>query len=75
MTLDQAFMWNTGTCRPVAKVEIQIGGPYEDENTDAGHRGGATHSRDEGLALDRGHCQLGSLMNRVPVKSQPNRLT
>src|ERR1700745_2727505 len=27
-----------------AKGEIQIGGPYEGESTDAGHRGGATRS-------------------------------
>ena len=44
VTLNQAFMWNAGTCRPDAKGEIQIGGPYEGESTDAGHRGGATRS-------------------------------
>jgi hypothetical protein len=44
VTLNQASMWNAGTCRPDAKGEIQIGGPYEGESTDAGHRGGATRS-------------------------------
>jgi len=29
VTLLQAFMWNAGTCRPDAKGEIQVGGPYE----------------------------------------------
>src|ERR1700746_2949937 len=42
VTLNQASMWNAGTCRSDAKGEIQIGGPYEGESTDAGHRGGAT---------------------------------
>src|ERR1700747_3737206 len=44
VTLNQASMWNVGTCRSDAKGEIQIGGPYEGESTDAGHRGGATRS-------------------------------
>ncbi len=51
-------MWNAGTCRPDAKGEIQIGGPYEDESTDAGHRGGATRSSGEGpvMGLERRGC-------------------
>ena len=55
VTLNLAFVWNAGTCRPDAKGEIQIGGPYEDESTDAGHRGGATRSSDEGpvMGLER----------------------
>ena len=58
VTLNQAFMWNAGTCRPDAKGEIQIGGPYEDESTDAGHRGGATRSSGEGsvMGLERRGC-------------------
>ena len=48
VTLIQASMWNAGTCRPDVKGEIQAGGPCEDESTDAGHRGGAVRSRDEG---------------------------
>ena len=55
---DQALLWNAGTCRPDAKGEIQIGGPYEDESTDAGHRGGATRSSGEGsvMGLERRGC-------------------
>jgi hypothetical protein len=41
VTLNQASLWNAGTCRPDVKGETQIGGPYEGEITDAGHRGGA----------------------------------
>ena len=39
MTLNQASMWNAGTCRPDAKGEIQIGGPYEGERTRCGAQG------------------------------------
>ena len=55
VTLNQASMWNAGTCRSDAKGEIQIGGPYEGESTDAGHRGGGVRSRVEGsvMGLDR----------------------
>ena len=58
VTLIQASMWNAGTCRSDAKGEIQIGGPYEGESTDAGHRGGATRSSDEGpvMGLERRGC-------------------
>jgi hypothetical protein len=41
VTLDQAFVWNAGTCRSDVKGETQAGGPCEGESTDAGHRGGA----------------------------------
>jgi hypothetical protein len=44
VTLHLAFAWNVGTCRPDAKGEIQVGGPHEDESTEAGHRGGAIRS-------------------------------
>jgi hypothetical protein len=68
VTLNQAFVWNAGTCRPDAKGEIQIGGPYEDESTDAGHRGGATRSSGEGpvMGLERRGCvvQLWREVNR-----------
>src|SRR6202012_2813886 len=55
VTRNQASMRNAGTCRPDAKGEIQMGRPYEDERTDAGHRGGATRSSDEGpvMGLER----------------------
>ena len=68
VTLRQAFAWNVGTCRPDVKGEIQMGGPHEDERTEAGHRGGATHSREEGSEseLDRRGCvvQLLSEVNQ-----------
>ena len=51
-------MRNVGTCRPDAKGEIQAGGPREGQSTDAGHRGGAARSRDEGsvMELERRGC-------------------
>src|ERR1700761_4101528 len=51
VTLNQASMWNVGACRSDATGEIQIGGPDEGESTDAGRRGGATRSRDEGPVI------------------------
>jgi len=58
VTLYMAFAWNVGTCRPDAKGEIQVGGPHEDESTEAGHRGGATRNRAEGSVMepDRRGC-------------------
>src|SRR3954451_4047079 len=49
---------NLGTCRSDAKGEVQVGSPHEDERTEAGHRGGAVRSRDEGsvMGLDRRGC-------------------
>ena len=60
VTLNQALAWNVGTCRPDAKGEIQVGGPHEDESTDAGHRGGATRSRADGSVIgpDRRGCVI-----------------
>ena len=52
VTLHLAFAWNVGTCRPDAKGEIQVGGPHEDESTEAGHRGGAIRSRAEGSVME-----------------------
>jgi hypothetical protein len=58
VTLNQALLWNVGTCRPDAKGEPQVGSPHEGESTEAGHRDGATRSRDEGsvMELDRRGC-------------------
>jgi hypothetical protein len=58
VTLYLAFAWNVGTCRPDAKGEIQVGGPHEDESSEAGHRGGATRNRAEGSVMepDRRGC-------------------
>lgn len=60
VTLDQALAWNVGTWRLDAKGEVQVGGPHEDESTDAGHRGGAIRSRVEGsvIGLDRRGCVI-----------------
>ena len=58
VTLNWALAWNVGTCRPDVKGAIQAGGPREDRSTDAGHRGGATRSSDEGpvMGLERRGC-------------------
>jgi hypothetical protein len=45
--LNQALVWNVGTCRPDDKGETQVRGPHEGESTDVGHRGGMTYSSDE----------------------------
>ena len=42
VNLNQALVWNVGTCRPDAKGEAQMRGPHKGESTDAGHRGGPT---------------------------------
>src|SRR3990172_12554420 len=53
--LIQAWVRNVGTCRPDAKGEAQAGSPRKCPSTDAGHRVGVAHSRDEGsvMGLDR----------------------
>ena len=53
--LIQAWVRNVGTCRPDAKGAAQASRPCKRLSTEAGHRGGATHSRDEGsvMELDR----------------------
>ena len=58
VTLNRALVRNVGTCRPDAKGAIQAGGPREDWSTEAGHRGGAARSREEGsvMELDRRGC-------------------
>ena len=55
VTPRQAFARNVGTCRLDAKGNVQIGGPDEDQLTDARHRDGAVRSRAEGpvMGLDR----------------------
>ena len=68
VTSVQARVRNLGTCRPDAKGEVQVGSPHEDERTEAGHRGGATRSSDEGpvMGLERRGCvvQLWTEVNR-----------
>ena len=68
VTLNQAFVWNAGTCRYDVKGKTQAGGPCEGEITEAGHRGGAARSSGEGpvMGLERRGCvvQLWSEDNR-----------
>src|SRR5215510_5919632 len=55
VTVGWALVRNGGTCRPEDKGELPVGNPYEGESTEAGHRGGGVHSREEGpvMGLDR----------------------
>ena len=55
VTLRQAPIRNTGTCRPDVKGETQAVSRREGLSTEAGHRGGGARSRDEGpvMGLDR----------------------
>ena len=57
---DQALLRNAGTCRPDVKGDVQAGDPRKGQSTDAGHRGGAVRSRDEGpaMGLDRRDCGM-----------------
>ena len=58
MTLIQALVRNSGTCRPDAKGEAQADGLREGESTEAGRRDGAARSSHEGsvMELERGGC-------------------
>ena len=55
VTLRQAPIRNTGTCRPDVKGETQAVSRREGPSTDAGHRGAGARSREEGpvMGLDR----------------------
>jgi hypothetical protein len=55
VTLRQASIRNTGTCRLDAKGETQAASRREGLSTEAGHRGGDARSREEGpvMGLDR----------------------
>jgi hypothetical protein len=55
VTLRQASIRNTGTCRSDAKGEPQVVSHRKGLSTDAGHRGGDARNRDEGpvMGLDR----------------------
>ena len=73
MTLTQALVRNSGTCRPDAKGEAQADRLRESKSTDAGHRGGVTRCRDEGpvMGLDRRSdiarlCLVGNLKGEDP---------
>lgn len=43
----QAWMRNGGTCRSDAKGDAQAGSPRKRRSTEAGHRDGVAHSREE----------------------------
>ncbi len=51
VTLRQASIRNTGTCRPDVKGETQAVSRREGLSTNAGHRGGGARSRDEGPVM------------------------
>ena len=55
VTLRQASIRNTGTCRPDAKGATQTARSRKGLSTEAGHRGGDVRSREEGpvMGLDR----------------------
>lgn len=55
VTLRQASIRNTGTCRSDAKGGTQAASRREGQSTDAEHRGGDVRSREEGpvMGLDR----------------------
>ena len=46
VTLNQAFVWNVGTCRLDVKRDVQGRNP-KDQRIDARHRDGAARSSDE----------------------------
>lgn len=52
VSLIQAWVRNVGTCRPDAKGAAQAGSPRKRLSTDAGHRGGAAHSREERSVME-----------------------
>ena len=51
VTLRQAPIRNTGTCRPDVKGDTQAVSRREGLSTDAGHRGGGARSREEGPVM------------------------
>jgi hypothetical protein len=55
VTLRQAAIRNTGTCRHDVKGETQAASRREGLSTEAGHRGGDVRNREEGpvMGLDR----------------------
>jgi len=50
--VSQAWVRNVGTCRPGAKGAAPAGSPRKRHSIEAGHRGGATHSRNEGSVME-----------------------
>ena len=52
-SVNQAFVWNVGTCALEEKGETQPGGPWERESTDVGERGGPPRSSEEVSVMER----------------------
>jgi hypothetical protein len=52
VTLIQALVRNSGTCRPDVKGESQVDSLHKGQSTDAGHRGGVIRSRGEGAVME-----------------------
>jgi hypothetical protein len=50
--LIQAWVRNVGTCRSDAKGDAQVGSPRKRPSTEAGHRGGVAHSREERSVME-----------------------
>ena len=50
--LIQAWVRNVGTCRSDAKGDAQVGSPRKRPSTDAEHRGGVAHSREERSVME-----------------------
>jgi hypothetical protein len=61
----QAWGRNVGTCRPDAKGEAQTGSPRTRLSTEAGHRGGAAHRRNEGSVRELN--RRGGVVQVYPV--------
>lgn len=73
VTLDQALVWNVGTCRLDVKRDVQGRNP-KDQRIDARHRDGATRSSDE-LGESPGErrgrvIQLDAPVNRASGRSR-----
>jgi hypothetical protein len=50
--LIQAWVRNVGTCRPDGKGDTQAGSPRKRLSTEAGHRDGVAHSREERSVME-----------------------
>jgi hypothetical protein len=73
VTLRQASIRNTGTCRLDAKGETQAVNRREGLSTDAGHRGGDVRSREEGpvMGLDQRGVVIRLLSGGQPERGGP----
>ena len=69
VNLDQALIWNVGTCRSDVKGASRAGDPRKALSTDAEHGDRTARSRDEGavMALDRRGCGVHALTGGQPV--------